>query len=120
MVPVDGPDVRVTATVREALRPRPAGAGSDCSDPFLEHLFAVALRTVDLTAQDAYLDCPTRESRAWVGDAVVHQAVDLATDPDWALAVWNPRLLARARPDGMLPMVAVGDFARDGVPPIPD
>ncbi|MEU0492034.1 alpha-L-rhamnosidase N-terminal domain-containing protein [Nocardiopsis sp. NPDC006139] len=117
---VDGPDVEVAVAVREALRPRPAGAGFECSDPFLEHLFAVALRTVDLTAQDAYLDCPTRESRAWVGDAVVHQAVDLATSPDWSLAVWNPRLLARARPDGMLPMVVAGDFARDGVPPIPD
>ncbi|MDM4784442.1 hypothetical protein [Micromonospora sp. b486] len=73
-----------------------------CSDPLLDEIHRVGLRTVDLTAQDAYIDCPTREQRAWTGDSVVHQAVDLVTNPDWRLARWHPRLAAVPGPDGLL------------------
>ncbi|MET7333547.1 alpha-L-rhamnosidase C-terminal domain-containing protein [Nonomuraea sp. NPDC005650] len=104
----------------ERLRPRPAGPYFACSDPELEEIHRVGLRTVDLTAHDAYLDCPTREQRAWTGDSVVHQSVDLVANPDWSLARWHPRLAAQPRPDGMLPMVAAGDFAAPFVPAIPD
>ncbi|MEU3214462.1 hypothetical protein [Streptomyces sp. NPDC006971] len=106
--------------VRERLRPRPEGPYFDCDDPELNEIHRVGLRTVDLTAQDAYLDCPTREQRAWTGDSVVHQSVDLVANPDWSLARWNPGLAAQPRPDGMLRMVAAGDLARDPVPTIPD
>ena len=53
------------------------------------------VRSVDLTTQDAYLDCPTREQRAWTGDSVVHQSVDLVANPDWSLARWHPQLASR-------------------------
>lgn len=118
---VDSPTLEIrSVTVRERRRPRVPAGGFRCSDTLLNRIFDVSVRTVDLTSQDAYLDCPTREQRAWTGDAVVHQSVDLAINSDWSLARWNPRLLAQPRQDGMLPLVAVGDFANPAVPPIPD
>ena len=107
------------AEVVEEHRPRHSGRFT-CSDPELQRVVDVSLRTVDLSATDAYLDCPTREQRAWTGDAVVHQSVDLVANADWSLAVANPVLLARPRPDGLLPMAAAGDFASPRIPTIPD
>jgi hypothetical protein len=75
---------------------------------------------VDLCSQDAYLDCPSREQRAWTGDAVVHQMVDLTTNPDWRLARWNVELAASPRPDGLLPMAVAGDFELAAGTTIPD
>ncbi|MFI6903833.1 family 78 glycoside hydrolase catalytic domain [Nonomuraea sp. NPDC050394] len=106
--------------VVERLRPRPAGPYFACSDPELDAVFLAALRTVDLTSHDAYIDCPTREQRAWTGDSVVHQSVDLVANPDWSLARHHPALAAQPRPDGMLPMVVAGDFAAQDLPTIPD
>ena len=113
-----GPTVAVA--VHERLRPRPAGTSFACSDPALERIFAIGLRTVDLCALDAYVDCPTREQRAWTGDAVVHQMVDLATNPDWSLARWHPQLTAVTRSDGMVPMAVASDFAFEDRTMIPD
>ena len=62
---------------------------------------------MSLNSVDAYTDCPTREQRAWTGDSVVHQMVDLVTNPDWSMARWHPQLAAAARVDGMLAMAAV-------------
>ncbi|MGM1016189.1 MAG: alpha-L-rhamnosidase N-terminal domain-containing protein [Actinomycetota bacterium] len=109
----------VRAEVTEVHRPR-HGAHFACSDPELTRIVEVSLRTVDLSAVDAYLDCPTREQRAWTGDSVIHQSVDLVMNADWSLAVWNPVLLARPRADGILPMAAAGDFAALPIPTIPD
>ncbi|SCG46814.1 alpha-L-rhamnosidase [Micromonospora echinaurantiaca] len=106
--------------VRERLRPRPPGAYFTCSDELLDRIHRTGLRTVDLSAQDAYLDCPTREQRAWVGDSVVHQSVDLLTNPDWGLARWHPRLCASPRPDGLLPMAVACDYEHRGDTYIPD
>ncbi|MHB8450754.1 MAG: alpha-L-rhamnosidase-related protein [Mycobacteriales bacterium] len=104
------PEVRVYAvTVRERLHPVVGGAWFDCSDSLLTQIYRIGRRTVTLCSADAYLDCPTREQRAWTGDAVVHQMVDLATNADWSLARWNPRMSATPRPDGMLPMAVAGD-----------
>ena len=109
----------VTAEVFETHRPR-TGASFACSDPALQRIVDVSLRTVDLSAVDAYVDCPTREQRAWTGDSVVHQSVDLVLNADWTLATANPVLLARPRADGILPMAAAGDFASPRIPTIPD
>lgn len=109
----------VRAEVHEAHRPR-QGAHFACSDAELQRIVDVSLRTVDLSAVDAYIDCPTREQRAWTGDSIVHQGVDLVANADWSLAAWNPALLARPRPDGILPMAAAGDFASPRIPTIPD
>lgn len=118
--PVPGPVAVPLVSVRERLRPSPTGPSFACSDPRLDHIWAVGRRTVDLCAQDAYLDCPTREQRAWVGDFVVHQMVDLATNVDWSLARWNVEMAASPRPDGMLPMAVAGDLEAAGGTYIPD
>ncbi len=110
----------IAVSVHERLRPRPEGTAFACSDPDLEHIFAVGLRTVDLCAFDAYVDCPTREQRAWTGDAVVHQMVDLAANPDWSVARWHPQLTAVSRADGMVPMAVASDFAFEDRTMIPD
>jgi hypothetical protein len=95
---------------RERLYPERGGACFAASDPLLERIYQVGRRTVALNAQDAYLDCPTREQRGWVGDSVVHQLVHLTTNEDWGLARWHVELAASPRPDGMLPMTAAGDL----------
>lgn len=110
----------IAVSVHERLRPRPEGTTFACSDPDLERIFAIGLRTVDLCALDAYVDCPTREQRAWTGDAVVHQMVDLAANPDWSVARWHPQLTAVSRADGMVPMAVASDFAFEDRTMIPD
>jgi len=106
----DGP-VRLRAEIRERLFPRDAaGLPFRCSDPLLDEIFDIGLRTVDLCSQDAYIDCPTREARAWTGDFVVHQSVHLATAADWSLARWHPVLADAPRADGMIPMAVCSDM----------
>ncbi|MCC6270461.1 MAG: alpha-L-rhamnosidase N-terminal domain-containing protein [Microbacteriaceae bacterium] len=107
-------------SVTEHVRPRPAGPSFHCDDESLNRLHAVALRTVDLCSRDAYMDCPTREQRAWVGDSVIHQSVDLTNNTNWSLAIRNVQLLGNVRADGLLPMVAAADFANPGMVTIPD
>ncbi|GGI39018.1 hypothetical protein GCM10010988_21970 [Cnuibacter physcomitrellae] len=106
--------------VLERVRPREAVEPFRSDDGRLDRIYDVALRTVDLSSHDAYVDCPTREQRAWTGDSVVHQSVDFAANLDWSLPRWSPQLLAQPRTDGILPMVAAGDFATPAVPTIPD
>ena len=119
--PPDGAiDPELGVSIHDRHRPRPTGASFTCSDPELQRIHGVGLRTVDLCALDAYVDCPTREQRAWTGDSVVHQMVDLVTNPDWSMAVWHPQLAAAPRPDGMLPMAPASDFAADDRTFIPD
>lgn len=104
--------VRLRVTVRERLFPRARNplAPFRCSDELLNEVFAIGLRTVELCSQDAYIDCPTREARAWTGDFVVHQSVHLATAEDWSLARWHPVLADAPRSDGMLPMAVCSNL----------
>jgi alpha-L-rhamnosidase len=106
--------------VREHLYPRTGGAYFHSDDPGLNALYRAGVRTVQLNSLDSYTDCPTREQRAWVGDAVVHQMVDLATNEDWGLARNYLQLGNSPRPDGILPMVAVGEIEASGGLTIPD
>lgn len=106
--------------VRERLYPVTGSASFECSDPRLSRIWAVGRRTVTLCSFDAYLDCPTREQRAWVGDAVVHQMVDLTTNGDWGLARWYPKMAGSPRSDGMLPMAVAGDVEFYDLTIIPD
>lgn len=114
------PAPQLSVSIHDRHRPRPAGASFECSDPKLQHIFEVGLRTVDLSALDAYVDCPTREQRAWTGDSVVHQMVDLVTNPDWSMPRWHPQLAAEPRADGMLAMAPASDFAADDRTIVPD
>jgi hypothetical protein len=107
-------------TVRERLHPVDGEATFRCSDPELDRIWAVGRRTVSICSMDTYLDCPTREQRAWTGDSVVHQLVDLTTNTDWSLARWHPRMAASPRPDGMLPMACAGDAEQADFTIIPD
>jgi len=111
---------KIDLAIADRHRPRPAGASFECSDPLLNEIHAVGLRTVDLSALDAYVDCPTREQRAWTGDSVVHQTVDLVSNPDWSMPIWHPQLAAMARTDGMLHMAVASDFAADDRTFVPD
>lgn len=106
--------------VRERLYPWQAGASFACSDDDLNRIYTAGIRTVQLNSHDAFLDCPTREQRAWVGDSVVHQMVHLATNQDWRLA-WHYCTLGNSpRADGILPMSVVGDIEAGGGLTIPD
>jgi hypothetical protein len=118
--PEGAPGPEVALAITDKLRPRPEGASFECSDPLLNRIHAVGLRTVDLCALDAYVDCPTREQRAWTGDSVVHQMVDLTSNPDWSMATWHPQLAAQPRADGMLAMAVASDFAAADQMFIPD
>jgi hypothetical protein len=106
--------------VRERLYPVRGDAEFACSNATLDHIWQVGRRTVTLNSSDAYTDCPTREQRAWTGDFVVHQLVDLTTNFDWGLARRHPRLAAVPRPDGMLPMAVAGDAEAADFTIIPD
>ncbi len=106
--------------VAERTFPVTGDAWFECSDELLNRVWAVGRRTVSLCSLDAYLDCPTREQRAWTGDSVVHQMVDLTTNADWSLARWHPRLAASPRADGMLPMAVAGDAEHSDMTVIPD
>ena len=106
--------------VRELIYPWQSGASFECSDELLNQIYTAGIRTVNLNSHDAFIDCPTREQRAWVGDSVVHQMVHLATNLDWRLA-WPYLTLANSpRSDGILPMSVVGEFEASGTFTIPD
>ncbi|MCB0043010.1 MAG: hypothetical protein KDE23_25160, partial [Caldilinea sp.] len=91
-----------------------------CDDEALNRIYTAGVRTVQLNSHDAFIDCPTREQRAWVGDGVVHQMVHLATNRDWRLA-WHYLTLGNSpRSDGMLPMSVVGEIEARGAFTIPD
>ncbi|HUC06180.1 MAG TPA: alpha-L-rhamnosidase C-terminal domain-containing protein [Acidimicrobiales bacterium] len=109
-----------SVAVNERLYPVAGDASFSCSDPRLEQIWSVGRRTVSICSFDSYLDCPTREQRAWTGDSVVHQMVDLATNADWGLARWHPHLTAEPNPDGMLPMAVAGDAEAGDIAVIPD
>jgi len=106
--------------VQEYLYPWQDGPSFECDDEELNQIFAAGVRTVQLNSHDAFIDCPTREQRAWVGDSVVHQMVHLATNRDWRLA-WHYLTLANSpRPDGILPMSVVGEIEASSGITIPD
>ncbi len=116
----EGPVALREFAVREHVYPWREGAAFACDDEELNRIYAAGVRTVQLCSHDAFIDCPTREQRAWVGDAVVHQMVHLATNTDWRLA-WRYLTLGDSpRPDGILPMSVVGDIEAGGGVTIPD
>ncbi|MFN8467661.1 MAG: alpha-L-rhamnosidase N-terminal domain-containing protein [Caldilineaceae bacterium] len=106
--------------VRELVYPWESGASFSCSYEELNRIYTAGIRTVQLNSHDAFIDCPTREQRAWVGDSVVHQMVHLATNCDWRLA-WHYLTVGNSpRSDGILPMSVVGEIEADGGFTIPD
>lgn len=115
-----GPVTLERFCVQEDVYPWQPGAGFECSDEELNRICRAGVRTVQLNSRDAFTDCPTREQQAWVGDAVVHQMVHLATNLDWRLAWQYLNLSNSPRYDGILPMTVVGRAESSGGVTIPD
>jgi hypothetical protein len=109
-----------SASIHERLCPGSRLPPFACNDEVLERIWTVGRRTVDLCSLDSYVDCPSREQRAWTGDGVVHQLVDLTTNADWSMAARYVELGLAPRSDGMLPMAAASDFAAADQAFIPD
>ena len=40
-----------------------------CSDPLLDEIWDISVRTLKLCMEDTYTDCPTYEQTFWVGDS---------------------------------------------------
>ena len=115
----DGASVRGVSIV-ERLHPVVGDHTFRSSDSRLDEIVEVGRRTVSISSLDSYVDCPTREQRAWTGDSVVHQLVDLTTNDDWTLARWHPVLAASPRADGMIPMSVAGEIEHDDMSIVPD
>ncbi|HLI80893.1 MAG TPA: alpha-L-rhamnosidase C-terminal domain-containing protein [Candidatus Binataceae bacterium] len=104
----------------ERRYPRSGNASFSCDDDRLNQIWRVGARTLDLCSTDAFLDCPGREQRAWLGDSYVHALVTYVTNSDWRLVRRHLRICAHSRRgDGLLGMVAVGDFSTSSTT-IPD
>ncbi len=84
-------------------------AGFDSEDTELVRLYQAGRRTVEVNSLDAFIDCPTREQRAWTGDGWIHAQTHLTCSDDWRLARRYLELADSPRPDGLLPMTAAGD-----------
>lgn len=79
-------------------------------DAVLEAIWRAGIRTVRVNSSDTYIDCSTREQRAWVGDGVVPLEVDLLTNDDRTLARRYVWLGMSPRADGLVPMSVAGDI----------
>jgi hypothetical protein len=100
------------AGATERRYPRSGGASFVCDDERLNEIWRVGARTLDLCSTDAFLDCPGREQRAWLGDSYVHALLTYVSNTDWRLVRRHLRICAHSqRGDGLLAMVAVGDFS---------
>lgn len=106
--------------VQEYQHPWQETASFECPEPELERIFRAGIRTVQLCSPDAFVDCPTREQRAWTGDGVVHQMVHLAANRDWRLAKRYIELGNSPRNDGILPMFTVSMLEMMGSFTLPD
>lgn len=92
-----------------------------CSDDLLNRVWAVGANTVRLCMHDAYVDCPSREQRQWMGDGYVQMQVNFAAFGDTQLAARLLRQIAGSQmPDGLLMMCTPGDFSRYQFLNIPD
>jgi alpha-L-rhamnosidase len=108
------------AGATERRYPRGEGARFDCDDIRLSKIWRVGARTLDLCSTDAFIDCPGREQRAWLGDSYIHSLLSFVTNPDWRLVRRHLRICAQSRRgDGLLGAVTAGDFAI-GSTTIPD
>ena len=110
----------VTAVVRgdgqvlglEAVERRYPTSGSasfSCGDERLDRIWATGVRTLELCAVDAFIDCPGREQNAWVGDSYLHTLLAMVSNTDWRLVRRNLRIGAHSRrPDGFLSAISAG------------
>lgn len=82
-----------------------------CGDPLLERIWQTGVNTVRACADDAMVDCPTRERGEWTGD-VASVALDIASVAYGDLALARRALVQAAqaaRSDGLVAGVGPGD-----------
>ena len=78
----------------------------------LNKIWRVGARTLELCSTDAFIDCPGREQRAWLGDSYIHALLTYVTNTDWRLVRRHLRICAHSRRgDGLLAMAAACDFS---------
>jgi len=96
----------------ERRYPRGEEAYFECDDPALNKIWRVGARTLELCSTDAFIDCPGREQRAWLGDSYIHALLTYVTNTDWRLVRRHLRICADSRRgDGLLAMAAACDFS---------
>jgi hypothetical protein len=104
----------------ERRYPRGDEAYFECDDPALNKIWRVGARTLELCSTDAFIDCPGREQRAWLGDSYIHALLTYVTNTDWRLVRRHLRVCAQSRrADGLLAMAAAGDLSQSSTT-IPD
>ncbi len=82
-----------------------------CGDPLLERIWQTGVETVRACADDALVDCPTRERGEWTGD-VASVATDISAVAFGDLSLSRRALMQAAqsaRADGMVAGVGPGD-----------
>lgn len=90
----------------------------ECSDDFLNRLWAIGRYTALQCTHDAWIDGPGREKRQWLGDGLVHYLIDTAAFGPSTGPVDRQFLMHGAesqRPDGLMQMFAPGDHHYTGV-----
>lgn len=108
-------------TVNSTGYPVEARGRFACSDDQLTRMWQTGADTLGLCMHDAYVDCPTREQRQWVGDAYVQILVNFAAFGDPHLAARLLRQTAESQqPDGLTMPSVVSDFAVKDFFNIPD
>ncbi|MBP7964691.1 MAG: family 78 glycoside hydrolase catalytic domain, partial [Caldilineaceae bacterium] len=108
-------------TVNSTGYPVEARGRFACSDDQLTRMWQIGADTLGLCMHDAYVDCPTREQRQWVGDAYVQILVNFAAFGDPHLAARLLRQTAESQqPDGLTMPSVVSDFAVKDFFNIPD
>jgi alpha-L-rhamnosidase len=89
-----------------------------CSDPVLTKLWDVGRTTVLNCMHDAWIDCPSREQRQWLGDATVEYLAARAgfgPSVDALNAEFLRKCAESQRTDGLTQMFAPGDHGRDAI-----
>lgn len=90
----------------------------ECSDPLLTQLWQVGAYTLRMCMHDAWIDCPSREQRQWLGDATVESLVGWAAF-GLSITPLNAKFLLQVaesqRPDGLTQMYAPGDHHTDAL-----
>jgi len=82
----------------------------ECSNPLLNRIWETGAYTLQMCMSDAYVDCPSREQRQWVGDAYVEAMINYAAFGDPRLTAKLLRQTAQSQQsDGMTMMFAPGD-----------
>ena len=105
--------------VRETIYPSDGGGAFACSDPFLTWLWRTGAATLRACAEDAFIDCPSRERGLYAFDVMVEARIAAALSADQRLArrcLWLYAM--NQRPDGLIQDVApahkpqtLGDFS---------